>query len=494
MKINKIIALSASILILSCREKNNEPLRNEEKNFAYQINWKSCKKSIKNNTNNKDEEIIGECGKINVPLDWGNQHGEKIELALVRFKAKNPQEKIGSLFFNPGGPGGSAVDFVFDIVNSFSELNDKFDFIGLDPRGIGGSKPIKCSDDLSLIPSFFPKNETEFLNLKLGTQRYYESCVKLSGSIVDYVDTESGIKDLEAVRVALGGEKLNFLGFSYGTSIAATYAQRYPQNSRALVLDGVADFSKDLTRLIITEAKAKKGVFKKFVKWCEDEAECGNLNENNISNIFHGLHANYQYSIDNVEHVITKEEIIYQFFYSLTHRTQWSVQASLLKELQQLNKTTTLNFKFDAYHNLKKINGPFSSVWCLDYPTKNMTWESYSELKNTSKKEFPLLNGITNQLLGIGLCTGWASPRTAPLMKKHTIIMKQPALLVTSLFDAITPPEWAKYKAEQIPGSKIIYFTGNAHGSYFHSKCVQQKVNEFLITAQLPLNNITCNE
>jgi pimeloyl-ACP methyl ester carboxylesterase len=182
-----------------------------------------------------------------VPLDYDRPNGRTISIAVARAPAKDPANRIGSLFVNPGGPGAPGVDFVAAAtsVGFFDTLNQRFDIVGFDPRGVGQSTPsIDCdvnqeTDGLYSQPFPTPLTiDREFVDKVRG---YGARCARLNGDILEHVSTADVARDMDVLREAVGDEKLSYLGFSYGTFLGATYASLFPERYRALVLDGALD-------------------------------------------------------------------------------------------------------------------------------------------------------------------------------------------------------------------------------------------------------------
>jgi len=196
-----------------------------------------------------------QCASEPVPLNYQDPAGQKITLAMVRLPAADPKERLGSLFINFGGPGGPGVsDLVARAYTVFSAaIRDRFDLVSWDPRGIEYSDPVNCfaSDTASHAyfssdPVFpYPQSaEPAYfaLNAQLG-----QDCAKRSGSLLAHVSTTDTARDLNLLRQDVGDPKLTYLGFSYGTVIGATYANLFPGNVRAMVLDGTLDFAGNAT-------------------------------------------------------------------------------------------------------------------------------------------------------------------------------------------------------------------------------------------------------
>ena len=166
-------------------------------------------------------------------------------MALARRPADDPAHRIGTLFYNPGGPGDGGVKYVIAADTFFSAtLRARFDIVGLDPRGVGGSTPITCGVP-ALTPdyTFFPRTQQEFDAMVAHNRAVAQSCLQQTGPLLLHADTVSVARDHEAVRIALGVSKVSWLGLSYGTQVGAQYAQLYPNRTRAMVLDAVLDHS-----------------------------------------------------------------------------------------------------------------------------------------------------------------------------------------------------------------------------------------------------------
>lgn len=175
-----------------------------------------------------------QCATLTVPLDHRAPGGKKIEIALVRRPADDPDRRIGSLVTNPGGPGGSGVEFVREGGDTYfdAETRSRFDVIGFDPRGVGGSAPLGCLPD---------DEEHEHVDEVAEAQRWAATCREKAGDVLPHLTTAATARDMDLLRTALGEDKLTYLGISYGTVLGATYADLFPDRVRAMVLDGPVD-------------------------------------------------------------------------------------------------------------------------------------------------------------------------------------------------------------------------------------------------------------
>ena len=197
---------------------------------------------------NADATAAGwECATYKAPLDYDHPGGGFTKIAVTRLPAQDQAHRIGSLFINYGGPGGDAVATTQAIgVDLFGALNDHFDLVAFDPRGVGESSPaIDCKlnqETQGLYSAPFTTPENLDLNALLAKDKFLvKRCVALNKKILPHASTANVARDMDAIRALMGDKKLNYFGFSYGTFLGATYSSLFPDNYRAMVLDGPVD-------------------------------------------------------------------------------------------------------------------------------------------------------------------------------------------------------------------------------------------------------------
>jgi pimeloyl-ACP methyl ester carboxylesterase len=187
-----------------------------------------------------------ECATAQVPLDYKDPDGAAIHIAVIKHPATDPPRRIGSLFFNPGGPGGAGTE---DLPNWFShfpvDLRARFDIISFDPRGIGDSTAVQCfanlgeeSEFLAKLPQRFPVGPVEVKRWIRGYAEFDRRCRERNGELLAHVSTAEVARDLDLLRQAVGEDQMNFIGASYGTFLGAVYSNLFPDKIRAMVLDG----------------------------------------------------------------------------------------------------------------------------------------------------------------------------------------------------------------------------------------------------------------
>ncbi|WP_223242834.1 alpha/beta hydrolase [Streptomyces sp. CBMA123] len=205
------------------------------------VDWKPC-----NPDPSKPDPGIYDCAVYPVPLDYDNPSGEKVGIAMMRRRASDPSKRIGSLFLNPGGPGGSG--YLWATTTRFgAEVQSKFDLVGFDPRGVARSNPLKCfktQEDADAVNNRMvgvPVTKAEIADTLDADQDYTDACSKNAGPLIEHMSTINVVRDLDRMRRAVGDSQLTFAGFSYGTLIGSTYAAMYPNKVRAVIVDGNVD-------------------------------------------------------------------------------------------------------------------------------------------------------------------------------------------------------------------------------------------------------------
>ncbi|MBM4416385.1 MAG: alpha/beta hydrolase, partial [Chloroflexi bacterium] len=216
-----------------------------------------------------------QCVTIKVPSDYNARNSPTLELALIRQPARDPSRRIGPLLVNPGGPGASGVSFVRNWTRSLApEVQDRFDIVGFDPRGVGASSPLRCHDDIQALAALDPEPVTadEWAAYTRAQRAFAELCRTRGGPALRTLGSQNAARDIEAIRTLLGDEQITFLGYSYGTVLGALYANRYPERVRALVLDAPVDMTLEADELIAQQALSFEQALDRFVDYCTVEA------------------------------------------------------------------------------------------------------------------------------------------------------------------------------------------------------------------------------
>ena len=235
---------------------------------AQSIKWDSCDSDLlmeaeRQSAAFKSSEV--DCATVLAPAVYtGEQDIKDFKLQMMRVHKAKSADFMGTIFINPGGPGGSGVEQV-QWSDFPAELLAHYDIIGFDPRGVGASKfadgsEIKCSDKLDFVTYFSgeatPANEQEAMSYQESNDAYYKDCIKRN-PLWWTMSTDHVVEDLELMRqVVTGDEPLNFIGSSYGTTIAGIYVTKYPEHVGKVVLDSPTTVEADTIESDIEDAKA----------------------------------------------------------------------------------------------------------------------------------------------------------------------------------------------------------------------------------------------
>ena len=220
------------------------------------------------------DDRTAQCAVLPAPV--GGRIRGTIGVAVARRPAARPDLRIGVLVVNPGGPGGSGVDMVLNAASFFSSrIRARFDIVGFDPRGVGRSAPVVCSQRLvDAAPSPLVTTAVAYARLVAYHRALTRDCRLRTGPVYGHAGTISVVHDVERLRRALGEERISFYGASYGTLLGAQYAERYPGRVRAVALDSVMDHSASTGTFLADETAAAQDGFEWFVKWCARYRSC----------------------------------------------------------------------------------------------------------------------------------------------------------------------------------------------------------------------------
>ena len=219
-----------------------------------------------------------ECAKVAVPLDWSDPTGEQIELSVIRYPAAKPDQRIGSMWFNPGGPGQSGVELVRSGGPELSGWGDgRFDIVSWDPRGTFASSPMHCFESDAEEAAFWkdvaiPYTAEQSAAYQLKMVDLAQRCGEVMGPLLSHISTADTARDLDAMRALSGEEQITYVGFSYGTMLGQTYANMFPERVRAMMLDGVVDavpYTASAEDRAANNAGSPDAVFAQFAELCD---------------------------------------------------------------------------------------------------------------------------------------------------------------------------------------------------------------------------------
>ena len=455
------------------------------------------------------------CAVITVPLDYANPTGETISIA-VKKRAATGGHAQGALFINPGGPGDSGVSFAERAGNAFSpDLLNAYDIIGFDPRGVGSSTAITCSSDddaagstaepsasagatASPSASGGESYEEWAESTRQSFQELTEHCAANTepAALLDHVDTVSAAKDLDILRALAGQEKMNYLGFSYGTYLASVYAETFPGNTGRMVLDGAIDPSLSLAEQGLGQAKGFEQALRTYVDYCQSSTGCPlsggtDAGVQQIRDLITSANSTPLATGDPNRTVTGADVVTALSEYLYTTEQNWE---PLNKALDQaINHRDGSAFAASEEQDSSSKDdggGAFQAVTCLDYPVEGdkTTWAAQYE---QAQREAPIFG---NTAVGMDLvCSVWGHNGT----RKPTQIHARgaaPILVVGTTGDPATPYAWSKSLAEQLDSGQLLTWEGNGHTAYGgDASCVNDAVDAYLISGTMPKKGLTCH-
>lgn len=449
------------------------------------------------------------CSRVSAPLDWGDPRGERIELALVKQPALSGKP-LGSLFVNPGGPGASGVQYVASSIDYAvgKPLQQQFDVIGWDPRGVGSSSAVTCLDDAGMDEVLFGPSATD--GLETGSQQWVdaavqenadfgEACLEATGPLLGHVDTGATVKDLDMLRAIVGDTQLNYLGYSYGTYIGARYADAYPERVGRLVLDGAIDPTASEAEVVREQTRGFELALRAYMKDCLSRSECP------VSGSVDDAMLKWRAMLDDVEAAplmgsdgreMSSSTLLTAIITPLYSKQNWPYLDDLYSSVRVGDADVALSladFYFDRVDGVFTSNliTAFGAINCLDYPRPiplNL------ERMRAEAAELEVIAPTIGAFQGFGDvgCAAWPVPGVGT-RAAVSAAGAGPILVVGTTGDPATPLRWAQSLATQLESGVLLTFEGEGHTAYGESACVNDIVERYFLTGVAPEGGVTCS-
>ncbi|MGF2950312.1 alpha/beta hydrolase [Microbacterium alcoholitolerans] len=458
--------------------------------YSQEVDWQPC-------------GVRFDCTEVTAPLDWDNPGDGEISLALVRHQATG--EFQGSLLINPGGPGGSGYDFVADSLDYAvgADIIERFDVIGFDPRGVGRSTAVECLDGAAMDEYNYGVVEGERGSaewedaLNARNQEYSEACEANSGGILPFITTVNSARDMDLIRAVLGDEVLNYLGYSYGTFLGATYARLYPERAQRLVLDGAIDPSVPGLEVGATQAGGFESALRAYLEDCLGTAECpfsGSLDE--ALTDFQALLASIARSpVPNGDgRMLTVDTAVTGTITALYSADSWPYLTQGITAV--LQGDPSVMFALADSYNSRGPDGEyidnsaeaFRAYNCMDYPVEDDPAAEEASMKiveDVAPTFAPYWDGPDP-------CETWPYP---PVGTRDEIAASGsgPIVVIGTTNDPATPYAWSESLAEQLENGVLVTRVGEGHTGYNKgNSCVDDAVEGFLIDGTVPEDGLRC--
>jgi pimeloyl-ACP methyl ester carboxylesterase len=486
--------------------------------YRQQLDWGSCADLATSDDTKIYRAPSLQCADLVVPLSYDDPTGPTITLKVLRRPATDPAKRIGSVITNPGGPGASGVENAAYIggFGLAKTINEGFDLIGFDPRGVGFSAPlIECQTDAerdaTRAATVRTRNPEEVQAANTLAQQLAQGCATMSGppsgidgnTFLANVGTANVAKDLDVLRGAVGDRQLTYTGWSYGTSIGTEYARQFPQNVRAMILDGAIDPNQDPVNEDVDQTAGFQQAFDDYAAWCASPQEVAKhpcplgLDSTQSTAIYQAL---VRPLLDNPlpltdGRVITFNDAVTGTFSALYSETLWPNLSDALTALGRgegdgLMALADSYLGRDADGHYGNLQDAFLAITCIDGSRPDPAKDPGLAEKRAAAAPF-MASGDPPAAV-TDPCGFWPVPTTS-LQPVNGIPGLPTVLVISTTHDPATPYESGVNLADDI-GARLLTVNGTNHTAYLGTgnQCVDQIGNDYLINLALPAGGITC--
>lgn len=446
------------------------------------LRWRACDGSA-------------ECAELTVPVDYARPDGPTLQLAIVRASRAKPDQRIGSLLVNPGGPGASAIETA-EALSLPDGLTDRFDIVGFDPRGVGRSSPLDCRRHLQAIydadASLDDQGDVDhYLSV---SKAFVADCEAKYRDLLPHLGTVDVARDMDRVRAALGDEQVNYLGYSYGTSIGQQYARLFPTKVRTMVLDGVVDQSVSGLVAADTQAKGFEEALQAFIDYCNDEG-CHRDDTGTVVDRVIAAAERAPIPAPAADRPATPGVVELGISDALYADWRWPELATALDEADRGDGSALVDLA-DEYLG-REPDGRYANGFeiyfaasCLDSVWPRDPQAVFDAAKETGRRYPRLGEALVNDY---ARCALWPVPPQPLKPIPSTIKGLAPMLVISTTGDPATPYENGVKVADAVPGAVLLTYEGEGHTIFGQGqRCVDGAVADYLVTARPPAADLTC--
>lgn len=474
--------------------------------YTQDLSWKSCDTET---SSEQDQARAFRCANLTVPLDYSDPTGRTIDIAVTRKTAGKSSARLGSLLINPGGPGGSGVEAAWWMAEDTigEPLQNAYDLVGFDPRGVDRSAPVKCLTDAErdeYVAEDLPDDDAlAKTESEKRDKDYAAKCDARSGDLLPYVGTENAARDMDILRSVLGDDRLNYIGFSYGTYLGSVYAEQFPQRTGRLVLDGAVDPEADNLTAGVGQQIGFDQSLRRFAQDCVKRAACPLGNDpataaTKAADFLDGLQDRPLVSSKGRELTSSLGWTgVIQLLYG--DEETWKYLRDALTAAM-VNRSPDMLLAFADNYNGRDESGrydnmmdAFVAIGCADGQSDPPTPQQIQAALARLKAEAPLLARDTTAAdLDGESCENW--PYKSP-EKPHAIKAQgsAPILVVGTTGDPATPYASAEKLASQLADATLLTFEGEGHTAYGgNSTCIDEAVEAFLVHGTMPADGKRC--
>jgi len=464
--------------------------------YGQTVDWTSCSGA---------DAGSYDCTTVTAPLDWTDPNAGTIDLALIR-RAATDGDAIGSLLTNPGGPGASGYDLIADSASYAvsAPVLTAYDVIGFDPRGVGRSTAVACLDPADMdhmlydIPADPRGSDGWTAELTARNEQFVQACEANSDGILPYITTDNAARDMDLLRAVLGDEKLNYLGYSYGTFLGATYAKLFPERVGRLVLDGAIDPSVSGLDVGTTQAVGFESALRAYMMDCLSGSDCpfsGTLDEamGDLSTLLASVDANPLRASDG--RMLGADSLMTAIIAALYSESNWTYLTQALSDA--LSGDADMAFLLADFYNGRNDDGTyqdnsteaFRAYNCMDYPVD----DSQADQDASDALIAAQAPTIAPYWDGVDVCEVWPYAPTG-VRERITADGAAPIVVVGTTNDPATPYAWSVSLAEQLSSGVLVTREGEGHTGYNKGNtCVDTAVESYLVDGTVPQDGLTCS-
>lgn len=484
----RALLLSSALLLAGCSPLASDlsAIDSLDEVLTQQVIWTPCEGSF-------------ECAEIAAPLDWLNPTENFITLAMMRDTAASSKPAI---FVNPGGPGVSAIKWMregYDSIGS-ADLRSSFQLVAFDPRGVGESSAVSCSsvekkDEVYYGQSPYPFGSDEDIAYSRKVLSEFALSCQETGFDVAFFNTQQAARDLELMRELVGGEKLDYLGFSYGTLLGSTYAALFPDKVGHLVLDGAIDPLMSETEMLLDQVSGFDKAFRSYLDDCLGRDECpfkGSVDQALV------VVEDFLNKVETtplktqVDRKLTINSALSGIFAALYSKDSWQYLTQAFQEALAGDGTTMLLLA-DYYNDRDVTDGYMSNlneanlaISCAD---SRITEQEAIGLND----EFLVASAVFGKYFAYPAlsCESWPEGKSMVNLDFKQKLASAP-LVIGTTGDPATPYEQAVALSELLDGAVLLTFEGEGHTAYGSNVCVDAIVEAYFRGEDIGTGNKTC--
>ncbi|MEU4739593.1 alpha/beta hydrolase [Actinosynnema sp. NPDC023658] len=463
-----VAAVLATAVVPSFGRARSDPL---SEFTAQQLKWSPCKQQL-------------ECAELVLPLDYKRPEADRISLVISRRKASEPERRRGILVLNPGGPGGSGLGMPAFLAGS--EVAKVYDLIGFDPRGVGGSTALTCRTVPELATMDTRPADSEFPKWAAEAQAAEAACHRAAGGIRPFINTANTARDLDVVRAALGEEKLNYLGYSYGTYLGAVYGSLFPARLDRSVLDSAVHPEWIWREQFRAQAVAMRRNVELWATWVAQHRDRFKLGAtaDEVMGTVEGVAT--ALAVKPVGDA-TRTRFDAAVGVGARYRPLWAELAVAVSQLQA-GAPSEAGALMSGSADDDLISGVFNTVTCeVDWPTDV---ETYYEDMRVFRDRYPYGFGVLRAAPTTCAFRSFTPPEPAVELKRDGYPV---GVVVQSEGDTQTQYESGPAMAERLRDNLVTVLDEGRHGLYGSGNaCVDRAVNRYLVNGVLPPSSSAC--